>query len=97
MKCRITVLHHQSSMLPRVLHAAHQACEAQYNVNKLSCVVCNTIFVFYLVDGAIHRGAGSSLKMECATLNGCDTGDVKLTGGHKLPAKRMSHGTQTIQ
>ena len=64
------------------------ASEAQYNVNNLPRVISNTILVFYSVDGAIHRGAGSSLKMECVTLNGCDTGDAKLTGGHKLPAKR---------
>ena len=39
------------------------------------------------VDGAIHAGAGDSLKEECSTLNGCETGEAKITSGHRLPAK----------
>ena len=39
------------------------------------------------VDGAIHSAAGYSLRDECAELNGCDTGDAKVTSGHRLPAK----------
>lgn len=48
------------------------------------------------VDGAIHRAAGPGLLEECENLCGCPTGQVRMTGGHRLKARHVIHAVGPV-
>ena len=43
------------------------------------------------VDGAIHAAAGPELLAECRKIGGCPTGEARMTGGYRLPARHVIH------
>lgn len=48
------------------------------------------------VDGAIHRVGGPTILEECKKLDGCETGDAKITSGGNLPASYVIHAVGPV-
>jgi Ca-activated chloride channel family protein len=48
------------------------------------------------VDAAIHQAAGLELKQACQQLNGCSTGEAKITAGYNLPAQWVIHTASSV-
>ena len=61
------------------------------NVDVILNLVTKTLIGGGRVNGVIHEDAGPGLIDEYQKLNGCESGECKVTLGYKLPAKYVFH------
>lgn len=62
-----------------------------YHVDAIVNAANTTLMGGGGVDGAIHRAAGPALYAACEKFHGCPTGEARITGGFRLPARYIIH------
>ncbi|KAK9237890.1 A1pp-domain-containing protein [Lipomyces kononenkoae] len=84
------VVHPPSAMLNRKLSVLREDI-TKVSADAIVNAANNRLAGGAGVNGAIQAAAGAQLLQECLTLNGCETGDAKITKGYMLPARHVIH------